>query len=387
MLKKIKDRTDLAGKKVLLRLDLNVPIKDGKVADDYRIKRILPTLAWLRDQGVKTMIISHIEGKGEANLSLKPVYEYLLEHFALSFAPDFFSPETADLLSKIQDGEIVLFENVRNDPGEKTNDPEFARKLGKLGDIYVNDAFAVSHRAHASIVGLPKIMPSYMGPLLAEEVENLNGLGFESPFLFVLGGAKFDTKLPLIQKFLEKADHVFIGGALANDLYKAKGFPVGKSLVADKPLDLSAIAANPKTAWPDDVVVKCGEVVSNKMPEEVSADDIIMDAGVKAMITLQNLISNAKSILWNGPLGNYEQGFKEPTLDLARMIAERTGKKEDGSSDVKSVLGGGDTLAAIKEADIENKFTFVSTGGGAMLEFLLNDTLVGIKALEESVVE
>lgn len=354
---------DVKGKKVLVRVDFNVPVKDGKVVDDYRIVRALPTIKFLKEKGAKVLLISHIETKDVEAPTLVPVFAYFKKNneaglHDIHFVEDIFSDDASTMLKEMQNGEVILFENIRQYEEEKKNDAEFGKKLAALADIYVNDAFAVSHREHASVVGVAPHIPAYAGLLLADEIAHLKiDENVPRPFLFIIGGAKFDTKLPLIQKFLDKADNVFVGGALANDIFKAKGMDVKDSLVSDG-VDVSAVAANPKLIVPADVVWD---------------GRAIMDAGVAAVEELRPLIQEAKYILWNGPIGNYEKGFKQGTVALAKLI---------GESSAVSVVGGGDTLASIKELGLVDEFTFISTGGGAMLDLLLEGTLPGITALD-----
>ncbi|MCC2630743.1 MAG: pgk, phosphoglycerate kinase, phosphoglycerate kinase, partial [Candidatus Paceibacter sp.] len=258
------------------------------------------------------------------------------------------------------------------------NDEDFAKKLAALGKYYVNDAFPVSHRKHASIVGIPKFLPGFLGLQFEEELKNLEKvLNPKHPFVFILGGAKFDTKLPLVDKFLNIADIVFVGGALANDLYKTRGWKVGRSLVSGSNVNLEKYANNDKILTPQDViVVNSLGARSIKEATHVGDDDRIMDAGPQTIKLIKMLISQAESVLWNGPLGVYEDGFREPTLQLAEMISE---------SRALSIVGGGDTVAAIQELKMEeDKFDFVSTGGGAMLDYLAQETLPGLEALKGS---
>jgi 3-phosphoglycerate kinase len=350
---------DIKGRKVLVRVDFNVPVKNGVVVDDYRIERALPTINFLRECGAKILLMSHIETK-DVEPTLKPVYTLLSQKLPLSFIEDCFSKESEQAIDMLEDGEIILFENIRRYPEEKKNNEGFAQKLAALADMYVNDAFAVSHRAHASVVGVPKYIPGYAGLLLADEIKHLKiDEQTPHPFLFILGGAKFETKLPLIDKFLDKADTLFIGGALANDLLKLKGVDVKESLVSSTEISLDHLVSNPKVLVPEDVVWD---------------GTSIMDAGKRDIERLRPLIMEAKYILWNGPLGDYEKGFKEGTIALSKLI---------GQSKAHSVVGGGDTLASIKELDLMDQFTFISTGGGAMLEFLQKGSLVGLEALDK----
>ncbi len=355
-MRSIKDLENIKDKKVLVRVDFNLPIRDGVVEDDFRIKKALPTIELLLKKGGKITLVTHLGKDGTA--SLEPIKKRFFE------------------LSKIPESQINFFENVRKYKGEEENDPEFAKKLASLGDIYVNEAFPVSHREHASIVGVPKYLPSYAGLQLEEEVKNLSS-AFENPehpFLFILGGAKFSTKLPLIEKYLELADHVFIGGALSNNMLKARGYEVGKSLVDDSGYDIKKILENKKLIIPEDVVVQIGDKLVNKGIKEVQSDEFILDIGNKAIKKLEPYIQNAKLILWNGPLGKYEVGGEVGTKKILKLIAD---------SKAKSIIGGGDTVALISQMQLEGNFSFVSTGGGATLDFLVNGTLPGIKALRE----
>jgi len=268
-----------------------------------------------------------------------------------------------------------LLENLRTDPGEKTNDPQFAKFLASYGDIYVNDAFAASHREHASIVGIPAHLPSYAGLLMEEEIQGLrNALMPPKPYVFILGGAKFETKLPLIEKFMHIADTVFVGGALAHNILQARGYEIGASIVSEGDFALDEIAHSKSVQVPSEVVVRKGDEVIVKDVADVASDEQIVDAGAGTLADLTALIDKAQFVLWNGPLGYYEGGFDEGSNDLARII---------GEARADSLVGGGDTLTAIHKTGVEEGFETISTGGGAMLEFLLNETLPGIDALEK----
>ncbi|HEY0907823.1 MAG TPA: phosphoglycerate kinase [Candidatus Paceibacterota bacterium] len=363
---------DLRGKRVLLRLDLNVPIVGEEVRDDFRIKRSLPTLQFLREAGAKTIVISHLESDTTDSLSL--IAEYIGKKMPIQgFVSDYSKAPAA--ISSMKDGDIIILENLRRDAGEKANDAAFAARLASFGDIYVNDAFAVSHRAHASIVGVTKLLPSYAGLLLATEIEELSkAFNPEHPFVFLLGGAKFDTKLPLIEKFLGIADSVFVGGALANDIFKEKGYEVGASLVSKVPVDLKSIAANPKLIVASDVAVMGAKGKAIKAANAALPGERILDTGPQTIAQLAVLLKEAKFVLWNGPVGDYEKdGFAQGTEDLARAVV---------ASGAQTVLGGGDSIAVIANIGLLDKFSFVSTGGGAMLEFLAKGTLPGIEALK-----
>jgi phosphoglycerate kinase len=384
-MKTLNDISHLQGVKVLVRVDFNVPVKNGLVTDDFRIRTALPTIEFLRSKGARIILVSHIEtadglveNREEPSLVKKPSLEPVADHLNKIEVPVRFIKNIAqayEASEAMQDGDIILLENIRENEGEKKNDPKFAEQLASLADIYVNDAFSVSHREHASVCAVTEFLPSYAGFQLQKEVENLS-LAFNPshPFLFILGGAKFDTKLPLINKFLKSADAVFIGGALANDALRAKGFNVGMSKMSNGAMDISGIVNDPKTMLPSDVVTQEHGI---KKIGEVGNADAIYDAGPASLIELKAKIDAASFILWNGPLGLFEKGFSEGTVELAQLIADRTVKGK-----AKSVVGGGDTLSAISQLGLEDTFTFVSTGGGAMLDFLAQGTLPGIQALE-----
>jgi len=367
-MKDIKEVKNLEGKRVLLRLDLNVPLKNGKVIDDFRIKKVIPTIKFLKSKKAKVVVISHI-GRGGKD-SLKPVAKYM----KVKFFPKTIGKEVETFISNMKGGDVVVLENLRKNKGEEKNDIKFAKSLSYLGDIYINDAFSVSHRKHASIVSLPKFLPSYCGILLKDEIKNLSiPTKIPRPFLFILAGAKFNTKLPLIKKYLSIADSVFVGGALANNFFKAQGFNIGKSLVEKDGVDLKKLMRNKKLILPIDVLVEKNKI---KKPSEISSSDVIVDDGPETVRELKKLVSKSKFILLNGPLGNYEKGYDKATVALLKAVAK---------SKAKSIVGGGDTAYIINKLKIGNKFSFVSTGGGAMIEFLAKGTLVGIDALEMTI--
>lgn len=371
-------KDDLKGKRVLLRLDLNVPVEAGEILDTYRIDRIIDTLDFLRRNDAQIIIISHCES-GEDN-TLIPMWNYLKGFFPVDFSMSYFTPESIEKIVNLKDGGVLLFENLRMNPGEKGNDPDFARKLAQMADIYVNDAFGAMHRKHASIVGVPEYLPHYGGLLVKQELENLQKVfSPQRPFLFILGGAKFDTKLPLIQKYLDKADNIFIGGALANDVFKAKGFEVGSSLLSDTNFDLNTIINNPKVIFPSDVIVvsESGDK-HNKKINEVLKSDFIADAGEETIKNLGELVRKSKTVVWNGPVGKYKKGLRDMSEELALIIGDAT-----KSMGVTSIIGGGDTIASFSAKDLNDRFSFVSTGGGAMLDYLVNETLPGIEALDK----
>lgn len=382
-MKTIRDIKHYEGVKVLVRADFNVPLKNGVVADDFRIQAALPTINFLQEKGGVVILVSHLESIDGDVLSLEPVARHLEKlGKQVTFIKDYknahaiIEKEGNESLGNTGNGgTIFLLENLRFNDGEKNNDAIFARELASLADIYVNEAFSASHRKHASIVSVPKLMPSYIGLQFESEVAHLSkAFNPPHPFVFVFGGAKFDTKLPLIDTFSTIADTIFLGGALGNDALKSQGHNVGASKVSDGEVDISGIVSRPNMLIPIDAVI---QDKSTKDITDIAPQDAIMDAGPKTLALVKEKIGQAKFILWNGPLGPFEDGYTEATESLARIIADAT---HDG---VESIVGGGDTVAAIARLNISDKFTFVSSGGGAMLDFLAKGTLVGIEAVGE----
>lgn len=364
---------DFKGKKVLVRADFNVPLGENGMVDDFeswRLFKSLRTLQWLRQAEAKTIVISHLGREGE---SLLPVANYLNKKFRLGFSHQVFGQVANQMVGTLKPGETVLLENVRTESGETENSPTFAARLADYADIYVNEAFPATHREHASIVGLPAILPSYAGFQFEDEIRNLALVHMpDQPFLVILGGAKFGTKLQLLRQFLDAADYIFVGGALANTFFKSMGHSVGRSLVDDS-VDISDLVGHEKIVLPKDVIVEDTEGNARTVyPSDVKDDDIIYDSGLETMGQLEGYTSSAQTILWNGPLGYYEGGYDKHTKELAKLIAD---------SPAASVVGGGDTVAAISEMELEESFTFMSTAGGAMLDFLADGTLPGVDAL------
>lgn len=377
-MRNIKQIKNIKGKLVLIRVDFNVPIKDGKVQDNFRIKKALPTIEFLQKKGAKVILITHLGKGGE---SLAPVAKVLNKFVKVSFMPEVVGEKVTKKVSEMKNGEVVLLENLRNNPGEQLSDKNFAKSLASLADIYVNEAFPVSHRSDASIVLLPKLLPGYAGLQLELEVKNLSKAikNPKHPFLFILGGAKFSTKMPLIKKYLKLADYVFIGGALLDDFLKAEGYEVGKSLVDDASYGIEKILKNNlpaqagKLILPIDVVVKDGDKLINKKVSEVTKSETILDIGSESIKMIEPYIKKSKLILWNGPLGKYEAIGGGATKKILKLVAV---------SKAESIIGGGDTVALVSQNNMEKDFSFVSTGGGATLDFLVNGTLPGIKALK-----
>ncbi len=358
------------GTRVLVRADFNVPIQDGKVLDAFRIVKTLPTITYLLKKGAKVILISHA---GEGDQTLAPVASILKKHIATTFVPALSGASVDQALLNQKEGTAVLLENLRTEAGEKKNDPKFAQMLASYAEVFVNDAFPVSHRAHASIVGIPKYLPSYAGLQMEQEIKHLElAHSPKHPFLFILGGNKFSTKMPLIKKFAKAADHIFIGGALLNDLLQAKGYEIGKSAF-EEGYDVSAILKNKKLIVPIDLVVAKGAKSRICSPYEVAKDEVIMDVGPETIKYINSIAKVSKFILWNGPIGFYEKGFDVGSKMLLKGLAASKGD---------TIIGGGDTVELVNKLKMEKEFKFVSTGGGATLDFLASGTLPGIKALK-----
>lgn len=365
---------DLKGKYVLVRLSLNVPIHNGVVSDEFRIHQSLPTVTYLQNKGARIVLCSHLGKDGEA--SMRPVYEVLEKYLSLTLSPEVCGEQTKKMRDQLQDGEVLLLENVRKDRREMDNDPEFARELAALADIFVNEDFAASHRAHASLAAICGYLPSYVGINFAHEYEELSKvMRPQSPSLFILGGAKFDTKMPLVEKYIPIYDRIFIGGALANDFFKAQGLNVGTSLVSEIDLSQSPLLDDPKVMLPVDVLVFDGAISRITTPDDVRDGESILDVGPKSVAHLDIEMQKAATVLWNGPLGNYENGYTDATIECARLLA---------TSKAFSVVGGGDTVASIEELDNQDAYGFLSTAGGAMLTFLELGTLPALDALRKS---
>ena len=371
-------KNKLKGKKVLLRLSLNVPVDDGKVINDFKLEKILPTIEFLRNEGAKVLILGYAEKKKD---TLTPVGEYFKQFLpagrqvlSFKFVENILDEKNREIISEMKGGGVILFENLKKYNEEVNNNEEFSKIIASLGDIYVNEAFPDSHRKYSSIIGVPKLMESYFGPLFIKETESLCCVGETQALkLLVLGGNKLKTKLPFVKKFLEITDYVFVGGSLANDFFKLKGYEVGESLVSNGDFGLEEVLNNKKIILPIDVIVQNPEGIFDRKVNEVLKDDVILDAGPRTIQLLEEKIKQSKFVLWNGPIGDYKTGFIEGTLGLAQAIA---------GSDAESVAGGGDTVFCIDKLGLKDKFDFLSTGGGAMLEYISNKTLVGIEAVK-----
>jgi len=390
------DLQDIAGKRVLLRVDLNVPVKDGAVSDTTRIERVAPTIRELSDKGAKVILLAHFgrpKGKVVEEDSLKPVagaVEAVLGR-KVAFGTSCIGDEAASAIAALNNGDILLLENTRFHAGEEKNDAEFAKALAANGDIYVNDAFSAAHRAHASTEGLARLLPAYAGRTMQAELEALEkGLGNpERPVLAIVGGAKVSTKIDLLSNLVRKVDALVIGGGMANTFLAAQGVEVGKSLCEHDLADTArqilrdAEAAGCSIVLPVDAVVarefKAGTENETVDVSAVPSDAMILDAGPASVKNVEAWLDKAKTLVWNGPLGAFEiEPFDRATVAAANYAAART---QAGA--LVSVAGGGDTVAALNHAGAADKFTYVSTAGGAFLEWMEGKVLPGVAALSK----
>ncbi|MEZ5894873.1 MAG: phosphoglycerate kinase [Parvularculaceae bacterium] len=390
------DDLDVADKRVLVRVDFNVPMKDGVVTDDTRIVRALPTIQELSKKGAKVILLSHFGrpgGKRDEAQSLKPVAKKLeaLLGGPVEFADDCIGDAARKVVKRMIGGDVAVLENTRFHKGEEANDPEFAAALGANGDIYVDDAFSAAHRAHASTEGLARILPAAAGRAMERELDYLTAAlaNPERPLMCVVGGAKVSSKIELLLNLVGKADVLVVGGGMANTFLFAKGISVGKSLcepdLAPTAREIMAQAADHdcEILLPVDVVVakefKEGAEHAVKPVDAVDPDEMILDIGPDSVDAIADRIEKAKTLVWNGPLGAFEtRPFDTATVEAARFAAKRV-----NDAGLVAVAGGGDTVAALAHAQVEDDFTYVSTAGGAFLEWLEGKELPGVAALKK----
>jgi phosphoglycerate kinase len=388
--KTVKD-VDVRGKRVLVRVDFNVPLSNGEVTDDTRVRAALPTLRYLVDHGARVIVMSHLgrpKGAPDPAFSLRPVRAVLQRLLGRNvvFVDDIAGPEAQEAVSRMVDGEVLMLENVRFDPGEKANDPVFAKALAQLGDIYVNDAFGAAHRAHASTEGIAHLLPAYAGLLLAREVETLTSMlaNPDRPFVAILGGSKVSDKFGVIDRLLDCVDTLIIGGGMCFTLLVAKGVSVGKSLVENewvepaKKMLAKAADKGVELVLPVDFVI--ADAVDADAETRIVAREEIpdgmmgLDIGPTSVELFKGEIASAKTIFWNGPMGVFELApFENGTRQVALAVAR--------NNRAASIVGGGDSVAALKKFDLEERVTFVSTGGGASMKLLEGAELPGLAAL------
>jgi phosphoglycerate kinase len=392
---------DVRGKRVLTRVDFNVPIKENgdriEIADDTRIREALPTINYLRENGAKTILMSHLDrpkGQRVEKYSLRPMADYLhslIDH-PVGFSRDTIGAELEEIVAHMQEGDVTMLENLRFQPEEEANDPKFAQALAKFGEVYVNDAFGAAHRAHASTVGLTKFIEKCaMGFLMEKELKYLHEEldNPAKPFLVIMGGAKVSDKIGVLKALMKKADTILIGGAMANTFFKAQGIPIGASRVEADKTDLAtelvdlAKERGVKFLLPIDVIetqeIKSGAPTRNtsRLSREHGITDgwQAVDIGRATIALFEEEIAKAKTILWNGPVGIFEiPDFAEGTIAIAEAMAK---------SGATTVIGGGDSVTAVKQAGLADKMTFISTGGGASLELLEGKELPGVAALTD----
>jgi phosphoglycerate kinase len=387
------DDADVKGKRVLVRVDLNVPIKDGKVADASRIERHAPTIVEIADHGGKVILLSHYgRPKGrDAKDSLKPVAAAVAHVIGrpIAFADDCIGEAAERAVAALKPGQILCLENTRFHGGEEANDPDFAAQLAKLGDLYVDDAFSVAHRAHASVEALAHLLPAYAGRAMQEELQALEKVlhAPARPVAAIVGGAKISTKLDLLGNLLSHVDSLIIGGGMANTFLAAQGKNVGKSLCENDLIPTARDILAKAKAQKREIVLPVDAVVAEKFAahapsrvvavEDVGAADMILDIGPRSVEQVISVLARTKTLVWNGPFGAFEiEPFDNGTVEVAEAAAELT-----AGGRLVSIAGGGDTMAALNVAGVASRFTYVSTAGGAFLEWLEGKALPGVEAL------
>ena len=387
---------DLKGKKVLLRVDLNVPMENGAITETSRIEKIIPTIKLLLEKQAKIIIISHIgrpKGKVVEGMSLKPISEKLsfLLNKEVLFNKEPINKNTLLAINKISNGKIIMLENIRFNEGEELNNNEFSKQISDLGDIYINDAFSCSHRSHASVEGITKYIPSYFGLQITEEINALKKITseIEKPVSLIIGGSKISTKIKIINNLIKKFNNIIIVGGMGNTMLKHTGSNIGKSICENecgsliKEILENSKKYNCEITIPKDVIVSTdlnGKGKEKKI-NEIKENEMILDIGSKTISSIETIISNSRTILWNGPAGYFENpNFQNGTKKILELISQKTSNDK-----IFSVAGGGETVAAINKFKKFDSFTFVSTAGGAFLEYLEGKTLPAIKALNQNV--
>jgi phosphoglycerate kinase len=391
-MKNIEDKEDLSGKKVLLRLDLNVPLQDGEIQDETRINKIIPTLKFLLKKKSKIIIVSHIgrpKGKDDPNLSMKPICNNLenkLNQKIKLISEDIKKIQDKDLF-KDYNGNILVLENIRFYPEEESNDLDFAQHLSSFAELYVNDAFSCSHRAHASVVNITKFLPSYSGLQFNSEITALKKVtsDIEKPITCIIGGSKISTKIGIIENLIPKFDNIIIVGGMANNILSYRNYKIGKSIYEENCNEIikNIFEISEKYScsivYPEDVVTSKDLNGEPELKEltEINDDDMVLDIGEKTIKKIENLINTSKTVLWNGPAGYFENSdFAKGSYEIAKTIS-----KNYKSNSIYSVAGGGDTISVLNKINLISDFNFVSTAGGAFLEYLEGKKLPGISAL------
>ncbi|MGE5534917.1 MAG: phosphoglycerate kinase [Acidobacteriota bacterium] len=387
------DRVDVKGQRVLVRVDLNVPVENGVVTDGTRIERAAPAITEIADKGGKVILLSHFgrpKGRDQKN-SLKPVAAEVARIIKrpVPFIDECIGDAAERAIAAMKAGDILCLENTRFHPGEEKNDPQFVAALAKLGDVYVNDAFSVSHRAHASTEGLAHVLPAYAGRTLQAELEAFETAleKPERPLAAIVGGAKISTKLELLSNLLSRVDTLIIGGAMANTFLLGLGKPVGKSLVERELVDTARKIMDEAKTCKREIVLPVDAIVAEKLEahapsravdiDQVSANDMILDIGPRSIEQAVSVIARSKTLVWNGPFGAFEiEPFDNGTIEVAEAVAERT-----AAGRLASIAGGGDTVAALNAAGVTDRLTYVSTAGGAFLEWLEGKALPGVEVL------
>lgn len=390
------DNADVKSKRVLVRVDLNVPVADGKVTDSTRIERVKPTIMELRRKDAKVILLAHFgrpKGQVVQEFSLRQIVKTTEDVLGcpVTFAEDCVGEKAKTVIDAMNDGDIVLLENTRFHAGEEKNDPEFVKALAANGDIYVNDAFSAAHRAHASTEGLAHVLPAYAGRSMQMELEALEkGLGKPAhPVIAIVGGAKVSTKIDLLNNLVEKVDALIIGGGMANTFLAAQGLSVGKSLCEHELGETARTIMTKAKAENCSIILPVDAVVATRFEanasnhrygiEAIPVDGMILDIGENSIERINGAIDDAATIVWNGPLGAFEMHpFDQGTVAVAKRVAERTKQKK-----LVSIAGGGDTVSALNHAGVAQDFTYISTAGGAFLEWMEGKPLPGVIALEE----